>query len=600
MEIDANRRSVKQVFTSGDQIEVPPYQRPYAWTSSEIDQLWADLVEAGEDGYFLGPLVIFRDNERQKRLVIDGQQRLTTLQILLALVRDRYVEMGSPKYRNPNSLIHTAEYAVGDDQFRLKSGRANWRILRDCILREPSDSARLDLANPSTKKAVPTIEWKRNKNLLNARSRLLRLLDEHLKQASDPERALEAIDDLLAKRVDLVAIEVTGLADAFLLFETLNDRGLRLSAADLLKSHLLRRFDEQVRDDGQVEAAATEWDELVDTLGGGDMTRFLRHYLLATNEKVRKSDIYDLFVQETRKVGPQQMLSDLQLMGDYYSQFLDPGTVSDVKIADALRDLRDTGVVTHYVALLPARRYLQDRDFLAFGRLCERLSFRWFVCGLNAQELESVYQAAADILTRSKGGQLDEASATLTSKLPSDDQFFARFRTQAMGVKYVARYALRKLEGALRSRSEFTIKPAFEVHIEHIMPVTPTDYWTQRAPEDTDYQEAVARWGNLTLLHQAPNQEIQNGPWSVKRDEYRRSDALITRELAELDSWDANHVEKRQDWMGLLALNVWGTSRSTPIPSYLEFLEDPEAYGLARSLQTSSAEASSGLSGSAS
>jgi hypothetical protein len=598
MEIDATRRSVKQVFTSGDQIEVPPYQRPYAWTSSEIDQLWTDLLEAGADGYFLGPLVIFRDNERQKRLVIDGQQRLTTLQILLALVRDRYVQMDSPKYKNPNSLIHTAEYAIGDDQFRLKSGRANWRILRDCILREPSDSSRLDLEKPSTRKALPTIEWKRNKNLLNARTRLLGHLDSHLQQAPDPARALEALDDLLAKKVDLVAIEVTGLADAFLLFETLNDRGLRLSAADLLKSHLLRRFDEKVNDDGQVEAAATEWDELVDTLGGGDMTRFLRHYLLATNEKVRKASIYDFFVRETQQVGPQQMLTDLQLMGEYYSQFLDPGTVSDVKVADALRDLKDTGVVTHYVTLLPARRYLQDKDFLAFARLCERLSFRWFVCGLNAQELESVYQAAAEMLTRSRGGQLDEASATLTSRLPGDDQFFARFRVQAMGVKYVARYALRKLEAALRSRSEFAIKPAFEVHIEHIMPVTPTDFWVSLAPSDTDYQDTVARWGNLTLLHQAPNQEIQNGPWSVKRDEYRRSDALITRELAELDSWDASHIEQRQDWMSLLALHVWGTPRATSVPSYLEFLQDPEAHGLARSLQAAGGDVSRGLAGS--
>jgi hypothetical protein len=584
LEIEANRRSVKQLFTGGDQLEIPPYQRPYSWSLTEVDQLWVDVTDSGSEGYFLGPLVIYGDKENQTRDLVDGQQRLTTLQLLLALIRDKYQEVESPLAANPNSLIFTAGYAVGDDRFRLKSGRANWGVLRDFVLEAPNSPNRRDLTNAKDRKIYPRRVWTRNKPMLAAYARLKQQLDVYV-GSNGGIAALQALDEQLAIRVDFVAIEVTGLSDAFLLFETLNDRGLRLSAADLLKSHLLRGFDQKFKDDIKLEAASASWDELVDELGGGDMTRFLRHYLLAHHRKVRKTEIFPLFQKEATQLGPDAMLEELRQAGQAYAQLLRPSQ-ADEHLRSLLADVHDTGVITQHVALLPALRFLSEKDFVRFARISEVLAFRWSVCGLNAQELESIYQEAGQLLSEPSGPDLEAAITAITNRIPDDEQFAGSFRVQRMGTGYVARYALRKIEEATRARSELKIKAPEEVHIEHIMPVTPTDFWLEMTPKEGDYQDIVSRWGNLTLLHKAPNQEIQNGPWSKKRRHYEDSDLLVTNSLARLEAWTAKEIEFRQSWMALAATHIWtlDSKAHKALPTYWECRADPDTFNLARFL----------------
>jgi hypothetical protein len=582
VEIEANRRSVKELFIGGDQLEVPPYQRPYSWTVDEVDQLWVDITEAGDEGYFLGPLVIYRDRELQKRVIIDGQQRLTTLQLILALIRDRYHQLGSPRKMNPASLIITAGYAEGDDLFRLRSGRANWEVLKNFVLRNPDDPTRLRLEEKKDRKQLSKRTWLRNKMLVAAYARLKGHLDKYL-EGTAVETALQVLDERIATKIDLVAIEVAGLSDAFLLFETLNYRGLQLSAADLLKSHLLRRLDEKHHDDARVEAAAQEWDELVDSLGATDITRFLRHYLLSTHRKVRKSEIFELFQQETRNVGPEAMLSELRTMGSLYAQFLNPSLAEEM-VRPVMTDIADTGVVTPYVALLPALRWLEAKQFIRFGRLSEVVAFRWSVCGKNAQELESLFQAAAETLAKSKGSEVAQAMALLEANVPADAEFFERYRVQTLGVMYVARYALRKIEEALRRRSELKLKSPEEVHVEHIMPVSPTQFWLQRVGSDDEYSGVISRWGNLTLLHKAPNQEIQNGPWDVKRTEYAKSHVMLTKSLTSREDWNSGEIEFRQAWMAQAAIGVWSldaaAGKDFQIDPYEVVRAHPEAHGL--------------------
>jgi hypothetical protein len=115
--------------------------------------------------------------------------------------------------------------------------------------------------------------------------------------------------------------------------------------------------------------------------------------------------------------------------------------------------------------------------------MAEILSFRWVVCGLNAQELESTYAKAAKLLDQSQGSDVDEVVALLRSVLPPSEQFREGFRQARMGVKYVTRYVLASIERALNPAGE--LKPSDQVHIEHIMPQARTEYWEQRV-EDED------------------------------------------------------------------------------------------------------------------
>src|SRR4051794_28102299 len=133
-----------------------------------------------------------------------------------------------------------------------------------------------------------------------AYSRLSRNLDSYLLTAAGTVAQaqigqLQSLEDALVKRVSLIVLDLGSIDDAFLLFETLNSRGLSLSAADLLKSHLLSKAETDGRSSNEaIDAAADAWDDMVDDLGGGDISVFLRHYLLMKHERVRKADAFPL------------------------------------------------------------------------------------------------------------------------------------------------------------------------------------------------------------------------------------------------------------------------------------------------------------------
>lgn len=551
IELTATKTNLNTLLgVPGQQFVVPEYQRAYAWGDQQVDELWDDLTASMGEGHFMGSVVLNVEDEDRPQ-VIDGQQRLTTLVILLALIRDRYHGIGSQFTGQPDQLLLNS-FAKGSLAYKLRSGDANWPVLRDFLLRNPNDEARKVFSQLSSLDKVTRV---RNKRLVANSKRLSKALDAYIAKADNAETALYAMEQHVRTGLEFVAIRVGNVSDAFLLFETLNDRGLQLSAADLLKSHLLSKVAQQSKDDATTQEASKAWDKLIDQLGGVDVTRFLRHYLLMSRPKVRKDDVFDEFKKDVQTFGASKLLNRLTDFAADYGRLLDPERVEDPTIRGALESIHGQNSVTHFVVLLPALHYLSSQDFARVCRVAEMLSFRWVVCGLNAQELESNYAKAAQVLDMSEGDQADEVIESLTSVLPPSDQFREGFRQARMGVKYVTRYVLASIEQALNPVGE--LKTPDDVHIEHVMPKTQTPYWEERVDENEEYDDITARWGNLTLLHQSPNQQISNGDFDVKREHYAGSEIRITRHLTELDSWNSQAIDMRQRWLAVIADQVW-------------------------------------------
>jgi hypothetical protein len=586
LELTPSQPTVRQLFREVYQYRVPRYQRPYAWEAGQIDEYWSDVSRVGATGHFLGPMVLHNPGGDDVRWVIDGQQRLTTLQMTIALIRDKYIELGDPPRKAgapasmaPQALIRHVDY---DDQFVLRSGVANKEVLEDFILRHPNDTKRKKLESRADLKTVSRDVWARSKRLVAARNRLAASLDTFLDSASatDPKlrlQALEELEDALVRRVSLVVLDLGSVDDAFLLFETLNDRGLRLSAADLLKSHLLSRLESDGASTAEsIDEAADAWDEMVDELGGGDISAFLRHYLLMRAERVRKSDVFPMFKQEVTRVGAEVTLADVTVMGEIYGQLRSPS--GDDKVSIAMRNLLGTGVDTHRVVLLPGRRWLEDALFLDLAQLVEVLSFRWSIVGLNAQVLETIYQGAAQTIASSQGADYANARATLLARVPRDREFADGFAKQNLGVQYVASYALRRIEDEFVP-GERAIKSHSDVHVEHIMPRTVTEYWASRVGNDA-YEDVVQRWGNLTLLLDKLNIQVSNGDWTTKRSGkftesgelkhhgYDHSKINLTNDLTKVEEWNSSLIDLRARWMSLLACRVWTVA---PGPSAASF-----------------------------
>jgi hypothetical protein len=587
MQVDAFQRSVAGLFTVPFQYRVPLYQRPYAWGPREIDQFWTDITESGTRGHFIGPIVVYKTDKKQDkspREVIDGQQRLTTLHILLALVRDKYDELDDKDAAaEPHELIWGGAYKTGDDKFRFRSGDQNWKVLRDYILLRKGDTDRKDLSKRTELELLDKTERSKNRRLIAAWNRLHKDLEQHLSKSDRPKEKLQALESKVVNDVESVVIEVTDLEDAFLLFETLNDRGLELSAADLLKSHLLSKLASKTNDKTVLMGASDDWDGVVDTLGGGDITGFLRHFLLMSHTRVQKRDIFPFFKDDVKETGPGKLLDELLKMGKIYAGILNPP--SDDKAAEVLLDIQQIGSDTYRIALLAARRWITDDGrFIRFARLVESMAFRWIVVGNNAQDLENTFQKTAAILSKSEGAQYDEAISTLEGGMPSADDFRQKFRAERLGKGSVASYMLRRIENFLVP-SEKSIKPRTEVHVEHIMPVTSTSFWLERVPDPENYDDVIVRWGNLTLLKSELNSAIQNSDWDTKREQgYGDSKIQLTQELLALEDWHSESIDIRQQWLALAASYVWSPEAArgqmVKIPSYAAVREDPAAHGI--------------------
>jgi hypothetical protein len=563
VQIDYRQPSVLELFGVQYQYRVPRYQRGYAWTHTEVDDFWDDVSTAGTKGHFLGPVVLHDPQDGESREIIDGQQRITTLQILIALIRDEYmVTYGDP----PRSASDPAKLSYAPEQlifsgiltmdYKFRTGDQNRKVLEEYILRAPGHGDRKWLDDRSDFLRLDKSVRARNKPLIQAWHRLKERLTEWLRKQPDQVTALRQLEESVYKHVQLSVLDVKQLDDAFLLFETLNDRGLRLSAADLLKGHLLSKFDQRHKGDAKaLEQASDRWDDLITDLGGRDISGFLRHYLLMDNTNVRKDDVFKLFKDEVKTSGPDRVLNDLTKMGDLYKDFLSPES-APAEFRAVLGDLAGTGVDVARVAVLPARRWAPNpKAFNRFARVAEILAFRWVVVGGNAQVLEGHFQRAANIIKKSAGSQLDVAQQELVNQFPGNAAFREAFARQELGYVYRAAYALRRIENRLVSHPGTILGPA-DVHLEHIMPKAETPFWANRT-NGTVYEELVQGWGNLTLLPAGLNFKVSNEDWSTKAAEYPKTNISLTTDLAPLDDWNYATIALRAMWLAALAVHVW-------------------------------------------
>jgi hypothetical protein len=209
---------------------------------------------------------------------------------------------------------------------------------------------------------------------------------------------------------------------------------------------------------------------------------------------------------------------------------------------------------------------------IEFLSACEVLAFRWLITNGNAQELETIFQGAASKIRKSAGRLVDDAQSDLVARIPSDEEFRTSFRAHSPGQIYVGAYGLRKFENALVPFSGKSVKGPSDVNLEHVIPKKKSTFWESRTGAQ-DYDEVVARWGNLTLLVSPVNQAIQNGDWSTKLNGttkypgYKSSDIAMTKDLSMLPDWSVIDVELRSRWLAVLAVRVWslaGTLAGVP------------------------------------
>lgn len=569
MELKAEKKTLKGLLaTDEQQFRIPPYQRPYSWTTDQVDDLWGDLVDSLGSGHFIGSIVVAAEDENRPQ-VIDGQQRLTTLMLLMSVLRDQFHQLGmAQNVQRLDKRFTSDDMAEGDAYFKFRTGNANWEIFRDFVLRRPLDTERKPMT--SVDSLDPEVRA-RNQPLIDNHRRLRDRLNIDLESLATDElrrQRLVTLEKALLEGVELVYIQVNDLGDAFLLFETLNDRGLQLSAADLLKSHVLGEIARRAGEE-DVDTAALQWDGMLQDLGSDvDVSRFLRHYLLTSAPKVKKDDIFGLFKKRVAEHGPQTVLADLRIAAKSYGQFEHPDRLGDSAAARVLTDLKRLRAVTCYIALLPARRYLSEDDFVDYARLAEVLTYRYSsIVGLGTNELERQYHLAAKTLVDSKGAELAASRKILVEAMPDSEQFRVAFERASMGRQYLLKYTLQKIEQSLSPQHEKMIDVSTLVHIEHIMPQTLSEDWTHQLGKAAEQHASyVNRWGNLTLLRAALNGGASNKTFANKKPYYQDSQVRLTRKLNSHSTWGVSQIDERQRWLAEIADTLWSVPELSKVP----------------------------------
>ncbi len=540
---------------SDNKLLVPTFQRSFAWEVSHVADLLTDVENAireHDKEYFLGSIVV--STERSGMLeVVDGQQRLATIAILLSGIRDYLLA------NNENGRADTLEtdYLLKRDLRteepipRLSLNETDNDFFRRKILSRPGSPDRSIQPSRSShiKLEQATIEVGRHISSITANS-------------GSPVDLLLDFVDYLRNSTKVILVKVPDHANAFTIFETLNDRGLDLAISDLLKNYLLYRADNRHPE------VQTAWAAMMGALSAApdeaSIVDFLRHFWASRNGATRERDLY-LAIRKriTSKQSAIDLSHDLETAARRYAGILTPSHElwseygpSARQHAETIGLLRMSQVRPLLLAMLDKFSAVEVKKAL---RLIVSMGVRFLVHGgLGGGVMERHYSDRAVEIQNGEISTSTQLSRAMRKVVPTDAAFESAFSLATVSQAHLARYYLRALEKQAAGESQPELVPnpnEEEVTLEHVLPVKPESNW----PDFTEEEARVyfRRIGNMVLLQQRMNSSLKSESYAKKKPILSKSKFRLTSSVATQKKWTRDEIEKRQAELAKLAVKTW-------------------------------------------
>jgi len=533
---------------------VPLNQRDYSWEEDHVSDLFNDFANAISKGtYFLGTIVLTR-NEGDVPEVSDGQQRLATTTILLAAIRDYFfTHDNDAKSRHISSTFLTTT-DIDTDQIvpKLHLNVDDSEFFKKYILEDP---------NHPDRRVEPSREsHRRIRKAAQIAAQHVRDILSPLSDANKVARLVEWVK-FISKGAQVITLRVPDHLNAFVMFETLNDRGLKASQADLIKNHLLSFADNRIQE------AQQKWARMVgilDSLLEGDYTvTYLHHLLITKFGPTKERDVYDKIKQIVNsQIDALQLLDELaESVNDYVALFSsdhqkwnDYGTSTRKYISTIYRDLRVEQIRPLMFAI--ARRMSVREAQLAF-RLCVFWSVRFLIVGGRGGLLDRNYSLRAQDIGTGRITTAKELSDLMMPIIPNDIEFKQHFAEVRVSHNWLARYYLRAMELKRKGETEPELMPTDDeqiINLEHIMPEHPHANWIVN-PDSAAAN--FRRLGNMVLLQATRNSIVGNSPFAEKKEIFRNSAFLLTSEAAGYREWGIPEIGERQQKLAEIAVETW-------------------------------------------
>lgn len=557
----------RQLIGNGLTYRIPRFQRDYSWTNEEWEDLWLDLLSClqseGESSHYMGYLVLQSPDDRSFE-VIDGQQRLTTVSIIvLAVLKNmqRLVDAGNERDANSRRMEQIRQTYIGYLDPVTLIARPKLSLNRN------NNSYYQDFLVPLGH--LPQRGFRASEHLLRKAFEWFdRRVAEYLKKSSGQEgmRLAQFVEDI-SDRLFFTVITVTDELNAYKVFETLNARGVRLSATDLLKNYLFSVLDkregaESAGREHELRTLEERWEAMVGRLGAESFPDFLRVHWNSRRGFARQAELFKTMRNKVRnREEVFRLLREMEQDLDTYLALSSP-ELSDwaPEAKGYAATLKTFNVRQPYPLLLAAKRSFDAADFAGLLRACVVISLRFnVICGYSAAEQERSYNAVAERIACGDVPGLAATLAALQSVYPNDAAFRAAFtektiRTTQSRNNRVVRYILCALEKHLSGDALDFSSDTFNV--EHVLPQNPEQGWPQFSDEEAE--AFIYRLGNMTLLRAGANRDLGNAGYGAKREVLLAGNFALSRKLAEDHAnWTPEDIVTHQTWMGAQASAIW-------------------------------------------
>ena len=581
----ATEAKLLEFMKKSPQFVIPIYQRTYSWTERECRQLWDDIIRTGENeeinAHFVGSIVyiekgLYSITSQSPLLVIDGQQRLTTLSLLIAALANKLDQLPQGKQE-------------------LIEGFSP-RKLRNYYLVNPEEEGdrhfKLILSNTDRESLIAVVSG--NEMPKNHSIRIMKNYERFQEWIEGYASNLEVLCKGIAK---LIVVDIALSRDQDnpqLIFESMNSTGKELTQADLIRNYILMGLEIKK----QTSLYENYWRPMEMDFGqeaySSDFDSFMRHYLTVKTGRIpRISEVYDAFKEysmtmRSKGIDIGNIVEDIRRFSRFYCA-MTLNQENDKELRVAFNDLKELKVDVAYPMLLEVyddyqSGVLTKEDFVNIIRLVETYVFRRNICSIPTNSLNKTFATFVKTVDRTNYLESVKAQFILLPsyrRFPNDIEFVKELKTRDLYNIPRRSYWLRRLEN-------FNRKERVEVDqytIEHIMPqnLNLSEEWKQElGPEWKRIHETwLHTLGNLTLT--GYNSEYSDRSFVEKRDMengFKDSPIKMNQTLRNIDVWNEGAITERAKALSDIAVKVWESPKlaNDVLDGYRPTIKDKNGY----------------------